>query len=235
MQFDRHFYADASEKPMSPSASFGRTKSIQAVTLTDLLVLIACLGILAALLPAALAKSKARSKRLGCTNCLKQIGLSFHSWSIDNGDCFPMQLSVTNGGTMELVPGGTVYPHFQVMSNELSTPRILRCPNDERRTYGTDFTTLSDSNLSYFLNVDSIMGDSTSLLCGDRNITNRAPSGGRLVHLTNPAAMAWNREIHSQKRGNLLFGDGSVAQFSSQEVGRAFQIRDSVTNRLAVP
>ncbi len=234
MKLDRHVYGDASEKLMNTSARFGGAKSAQAVTLTDLLVLIACLGILAALLPAALARSKARSSRLGCTNCLKQIGLSFHTWSVDNSDCFPMQLSETNGGTMELVAGGTVYPHFQVMSNELSTPKILSCPNDEKRTYATDFTSLSDRNLSYFLNVDSIEGDGTSLLCGDRNITNRVPSSARLVYVTNPGAMAWNREIHS-KKGNLLFGDGHVDQFSNQEVGTAFQIRGGATNRLAVP
>jgi hypothetical protein len=36
-----------------------------------------------------------------------------------------MQVSVTNGGTMELVNGGTVFEHFLVMSNELSTPKLL--------------------------------------------------------------------------------------------------------------
>src|SRR5205085_8808294 len=97
------------------------------------------IALLAAIFLPALAKSKARSSRLGCTNCLKQIGLAFRSWSLDNNDQFPMRVSVTNGGTMELVASGVVYPHFQVMSNELSTPKILLCPNDEKRSYATNF------------------------------------------------------------------------------------------------
>ena len=66
-----------------------------------------------------------------------------------------MQVSVTGGGTMELVAGGAVYPHFQVLSNELSTPRVLLCPNDDKQAWATNFLDLADTNLSYFLNVDA--------------------------------------------------------------------------------
>ena len=119
---------------------------------------------------------------------------------MDNNGHLPMQVSVTNGGTRELVARGMTFPHFQVMSNELSTPKILLCPHDENRSYATNFTSdLTDKHLSYFLNVDSVKGDASSLLCGDRNITNRASAGSRLVNLTKGATIAWTKELHSEK------------------------------------
>jgi len=41
-----------------------------------------------------------------------------------------MQTSITNGGTMELIGTRRVFAHFGVMSNELSTPKILFCPQE---------------------------------------------------------------------------------------------------------
>ncbi len=70
---------------------------------------------------------------LGCTNCMQLIGLAFRTGSIDKDDRLPMQVAVTNGGTMELMASRLAYPHFQVMSNELRTPKILLCPDDEKR------------------------------------------------------------------------------------------------------
>jgi len=43
-----------------------------------------------------------------------------------------MQVSATNGGTMELVNSGVVWVHFAVMSNELNTPKYS-LPADKRR------------------------------------------------------------------------------------------------------
>jgi type II secretory pathway pseudopilin PulG len=80
-----------------------RTKSTSAFTLIELLVTIACVLVTVAIFLPTLARSKARSSRLGCTNCLKQIGLGFRTWALDNNDHFPMRVSITNGGTMELV------------------------------------------------------------------------------------------------------------------------------------
>ena len=68
-----------------------------------------------------------------------------------------MQVSVTNGGTMELVTDGrNVWPTFQVMSNELSTPRFWFARADTDRRYATNFAKdFDDSNISYFVNLDA--------------------------------------------------------------------------------
>ena len=145
-----------------------------------------------------------------------------------------MQVSVTNGGTMELIASGVVYPHFQAISNELSTPKILLCPKDKKRSWATNFTNLTDRNLSYFLNMDATSGDSSSLLCGDRNITNKAQAGIRLVSLTKTDSIAWTKEIHSEK-GSLVFGDSTVGSFTNGSLGASIKIGDGKTNWLAVP
>jgi prepilin-type processing-associated H-X9-DG protein len=212
-----------------------RTKPISAFTRIELLVTIGCVLLVAAFFLPILAKSKARSSRIGCTNCLKQIGLAFRTWAIDNDNRFPMHSLMANGGTLELVSSGLVFPHFEVMSNELSTPKILVCPNDENRTYATNFHSgLADTNLSYFINVDAVEGDGFSFLCGDRNLTNRAPSGSRFVYLSSTSTIGWTKEIHC-KKGHLCFADGHVDGLLNGAVALAVRLPAGVTNRLAIP
>jgi competence protein ComGC len=201
----------------------------------ELFVIIGCVTLVVAVLLPFLAKSKSRSSKLNCTNNMKQIGLAFRSWSLDNSDHFPMQVSVKNGGTRELGPAGLVYPHFEVMSNELSTPRILLCPTDEKRTCATAFTSgVTDKNLSYFINLNATNGDRASLLFGDRNITNTAPKESRLVALTKADSLAWTKDLHS-KKGNIGFGDASVDLFQNGSPNEVFKIAQGTTNWLAVP
>src|SRR5579871_1287727 len=60
-----------------------------AFTLMELLVVVAIIGILAALLLPVLSQSKARSRRTICLNNLKQINLAFQSYAGDNDDVLP--------------------------------------------------------------------------------------------------------------------------------------------------
>jgi prepilin-type processing-associated H-X9-DG protein len=212
-----------------------RTKPVSAFSRIDLLLTIASVLLVLVVLLPAFAITRARSSRLGCTNNLKEVGLAFRTFAIDNDDRFPMHVATNNGGTMELIASGRVFPHFLVMSNELRTPRKLVCPWDNTRTSMTSFARgLADTNLSYFINVDTVETNGASLLCGDRNLTSKAPPSSRFVCLSNTSVIGWNREIH-RKKGNLCFADGNVNGFLNGVAGLAVRLPVGVTNRLAVP
>jgi hypothetical protein len=111
-------------------------------------------------------EAKARAERIQCVNNLKQVGLAFRIWAGDNNDKYPTSLVV--------------------MSNELSTTKILVCPSDTaRQQYAMlGFGQFQDSMTSYQLTVQP----------DDEN--------------NNPPCIIAKCPIHR----NYLLSDGSVQQ-----------------------
>jgi prepilin-type processing-associated H-X9-DG protein len=194
------------------------------------------------------ARAKDRCQHVNCANNLKQIGVAFHTWALDYGGKFPMQVPITNGGTLELAGSGVVFPHFEVMSNELSTPKILFCPeesNAERKVANTFGRTISpgsigkvpfasDTNLSYFVGVNAVDGDSRMMLCGDDNFTfERMRLRHRLVPILTNSTVEWTAETHAGK-GNMCFADGHVQQLNTANLNKAIQ-QSQLRNQLAMP
>ena len=106
-------------------------KQRSGLTLTEVLVITVVVAVLAALL------SPARwhhggGQKIRCVNNLKQIGLAARIFAEDNNERFPMEVPVKEGGSKEFVQFGLAVPHFLVVSNELSTPKLLVCPRDRQ-------------------------------------------------------------------------------------------------------
>jgi prepilin-type processing-associated H-X9-DG protein len=204
-------------------------------TLVALLVIVAVLAILAAMFLPAFAKAKTNSARIQCVNNLKQCGLAFRIWSGDNNDKYPMDTPVASGGTKEFGSGADTFHHFQVMSNELSTPKILICPADVR-IVAASFARLNNQNLSYFVGLDAKEEFPQRLLDGDRNITgDSAPENG-ILKLVPGGSASWTAAIHNNQ-GNAGLADGSVQQFSNAGLRNALQNSGDPTNvwRIALP
>jgi prepilin-type N-terminal cleavage/methylation domain-containing protein len=178
-----------------------------AFTLIELLVVCAIIGILASLLLPTLGRAKLKAQRVSCISNLRQIGVSFTIFAHDNEHRgqFPVRVSTNSGGALEFIPTdfaiAEVFQAFACVSNELSTPKVIHCPTDQRPA-ANNFAALHPSNVSYFLGVQASPDQPETVAAGDRNVIFRS------------GEYAWNNEMHRSK-GNLLFSDTHVEQRNS--------------------
>jgi prepilin-type processing-associated H-X9-DG protein len=200
-----------------------KSNRTQAFTRTDLVAVVAMIGLLAVLFVRAQEDpdAQARGERIRCVSNLKQIGLGLRIWSNDNGDKFPMQVKTQKGGSFEAIARGETFRHFAAMSNELSRPKILVCPSDDREPAPT-FADLSNTNLSYFVGLDADETRPQTILSGDRNLTNGLPRPNGVLGLEPDRPAGWTAEIHGEK-GNIGLADGSVQQASTAVLRRQIE------------
>jgi len=210
----------------------------------EALIVVMVIAVLIALFLPSLARTRDPSQRINCVSNLKQVGLSFRQWALDNNDKFPMQVSVTNGGAMEWARQGIAWPVFQVMSNELNTPKILFCPqeSDTNRNVASNFGSprspgafTNNQSLSYFVGLDADETQPQMLLTGDSNLE---IGGGRvrpgLVTLLTNRLVSWSAARH-QHQGNVGLSDGSVQSYSTARLREGLTKTGDVTNRIIIP
>ena len=181
----------------------------RAFTLIELIVFTVTLAIVVLLLLPMLSRgSGCKATRNRCVNNLKNVGLAFRIYATDHNDRFPWETS----GAFLSDPA----LYILMLTNELSSPTIVKCPEDVRTTIsaGTNWTQFSRTNLSYFISPDASEILPQSFLAGDRNITNKNGTlrpGLRGLSRLDPAG--WDDTIH-KRQGNAAMGDGSVQQLS---------------------
>jgi prepilin-type N-terminal cleavage/methylation domain-containing protein len=224
------------------------TRGGKGFTLTELLVVVCVVAVVVVLILPMLARPHHHSG-LNCVNNLKQIGLAFRIWEGDTGDKFPMQVSVTNGGAMELAVAGDVSAIFRTMSNELSTPKVLVCREDAGRHCATNFTTdLNNQTISYFVALDAEDKYPQMILSGDDNFAvGDVPVKSGLLELSTNSPIVWSSGRHVSYNshfwtparykiaGNIALADGSVQTTTSSIFQSALVNTGTATNRLVIP
>jgi prepilin-type processing-associated H-X9-DG protein len=222
----------ATSRGISPSSALRHLQRISALTRMDVLVSLMVIFMLTVAIGEL--APKPGYKRGNCITRLRGLGVALSDYAHDNREKFPWQVSTNEGGSWEYASLlFSVYRHYLAASNYTSAPSLLVCPQDERNP-ALSWTSMRDSDLSYFVNLSAPPRGKGSALAGDRYLTTNSTMLHGFLDVRTRTKVRWTAKFHDGT-GNLLFSDGSVRDHSPNFVRQFFSGAVESTNRLAIP
>ena len=210
----------------------------------------AAIALLALVAAPLLASSHPDSKRFGCYNNLRQIGIAGQIWANDHADRLPWVTPVSEGGTRPN-PGtkpAVAWVDLITLSNQLFSPRVFACPQDSATKVAANWssgasgfanTIFRGNALSYFLSYHGEPVFPRSVVIGDRDLRpsslgspstcGRAFVTGYATVNSQDFSVSWTNVVHA-RAGHFLFVDGSVAFIDNRHVlGALMDIKANVS------
>ncbi|MEN9575133.1 MAG: hypothetical protein RL514_2988 [Verrucomicrobiota bacterium] len=220
------------------------SESERALTFVEtMFVVVLLLLLMSMLLPwlSASRNSRTKAERMKCHNIQRSMGLGFRVFANDNDEKLPF--AVTN--SLAFGNATQVWAHFQTMSNELGSARILICPTDRERLsniksdFGSGASGLASAGnaaVSFGTGLDADATQPKTILLIDRNlVTNSLNLREKLLlSVTNRPPPEWDQRMH-KFCGNAALADGSVQQVSNTGLADLVRLQGIATNRLLLP
>ena len=216
------------------------------------LIVVVVISIILAVMTTACSRRSTQQQRRDCVNNLKQIGIATRIYATDNQDRFPWQVSEVEGGSAEYIAASKAaeyWKHWVALSNELSNPKVVRCPSDRNRnqakTFGeTEFGgPTGNLSMSYFLGKGADESKPNNILSGDRNIVygdynndddNEGTHQKFGKKFSSKLRPAWTESLH-RVQGDLLLSDSSCQQTSSTRLAQYMIDSSDDDNELMFP
>ena len=194
----------------------------------ELLVVVAVIGVLAALVLPDLSRKRAKADRIACVGRHKQIGTAFRVFASDNGELYPLEALQTRTNAYIVQSGATglqvnstnaaAWQVGQAIWNELQSPKLLLCPTDRERATcyrTTDFAGLAgapgimttaslghpgnqNNATSYAFGVAADESRSLGVMVMDRNVNNVGIAGASVA---SNVALTRTRAIMNHRPG----------------------------------
>jgi hypothetical protein len=216
-----------------------RRKIIRAFTRLELIGCVAAVMLLIIVVLPALANSGARSDRVTCLNNLRQIGVAYSHFGLEEAlGRPPWRLPMALGGNSDHPLKNNLYIQLALLSNSLSSPSVLKDPADRRPLArvarywdnraegGLHHPNFRNRAVSYPINLDADFRLPQAVLSADRHFL-AAPNATGCSSGLSPAAelrpwtTGWTNDVHGLV-GNVVSYDGSVAEVDSAGLRSAF-------------
>src|SRR6266496_420403 len=158
----------------------------------DLIVTIFSLAVVSWILLSWFLPPKVRIAKTTCSATLRSIYLADCSFSDDHGKRFPWLVPASEGGTEEFNDiGDKAYTHIQVLSNDLLVTQATICPQDIREP-AKRWSSMANTNVSYFVGLNSEPNLPNAILAGDRNIT---AASSISLRFTESVPISWVKSV----------------------------------------
>lgn len=209
---------------------FGRLQSQAAFSLIELLVVIAIIAVLVSVVMPALSRARRRAQQMACSSNLRQVGLLFTAYTMENRDYYPSADDPVRPGIW-LWMGRGWRPVLETYASRNPYGGIFFCPGDEKARAQYDSTSYAYS-LSFYHSPEQINGmtavadnySNPRPAVPQRSSNVRSPSRKVLagewssVHFPFSADRGW---FGPGGRRVFLFADNSVLTHAASEIAPA--------------